>query len=157
MLPIRTILVPTDFSSTSAEALNLAASLARDHGARLVLLHVAGEPAFAAGMGVIPFDPGSYRDEVRDQFEQLAVRCPGLEVEQRLVEGPVIPEIVRAAGETGCDLIVMGAHGWTGLRRLLLGSVAEGVMRRAPCPVLTVRSPLPNHLRAGAPAEACAD
>jgi len=66
---------------------------------------------------------------------------PALAIECALVDGGFVPEILRAAADRCCDLIVMGTHGRTGLGRLLMGSVAEGVMREAPCPVLTVRTP----------------
>jgi nucleotide-binding universal stress UspA family protein len=141
MLAIRTILHPTDFSASSADAFALAAALARDYKARLVLLHVVGQPSLADGTGLVPFDPAMYRDEQRDKLEQLAVRTPDVAIEQRLAEGHAVTEILRAADETGCDLIVVGAHGWSGLRRLLMGSIAEAVVRQAPCPVLTVRTP----------------
>jgi nucleotide-binding universal stress UspA family protein len=143
MLPIRTILHPTDFSGPSADALAVAAALARDHGGRLILLHVMGPPAFVDGAGLIPLDPAMYRDELRDKLDQVALRAPGVRIEQRLVQGNATNEILRIARETPCDLIVLGSHGWTGLRRLLMGSVAEEVVRKAPCPVLTVRAALP--------------
>jgi nucleotide-binding universal stress UspA family protein len=68
---------------------------------------------------------------------------PSVLVERRLEEGDPIGEILRAAAEVPCDLIVMGTHGRTGLARLLMGSVAEEVVRKAPCPVVTVKTPFP--------------
>jgi nucleotide-binding universal stress UspA family protein len=144
MLPMRTILVPTDFSCSSANAFAIAASLAREGGARVILLHVLSEPTFMEGTGLIPFEPAMYRDEMHDKLEQQASHYPGLWLEERLVEGKPIPEILRTAHENQCDLIVMGTHGENGLRRLLMGSVAEGVARKAACPVLSVRTSVPK-------------
>jgi nucleotide-binding universal stress UspA family protein len=156
MIGIHTILHPTDFSRTSAQAFAVATSLARDHGARLVLLHVAEEPAFIDGTGLVPFDPVMYRSELLNKLDQLAVRAPGVEVETRLAEGNPVSAVLRAAAEVQSDLIVMGTHGWTGLRRLLMGSVAEKVVRQAPCPVLSVCTPAWPEAAATAP-EAAAD
>jgi nucleotide-binding universal stress UspA family protein len=143
MLPMKTILVPTDFSGSSADALEMAVSLARDRQARLILLHVMAEPVFLEGAGVIPFDPAMYRDEQLDKLERQAVHHPGVSIEKQLAQGKAAAEILRVAQESAADLIVMGTLGATGLRKLLLGSVAEGVARKATCPVLTIRSPLP--------------
>jgi nucleotide-binding universal stress UspA family protein len=139
MLPIRTILHPTDFSEPAGEAFRLACSLARDHGARLIVLHVATMPAagYAEGLYVPP--PEGYLDELREQLSGLQAGDPKVMLEHRLVEGAPVSEILRVASEPGCDMIVMGTHGRTGLGRLLMGSVAEQVVRRAPCPVVTVR------------------
>jgi universal stress protein A len=119
----------------------MARSLARDHGARLVLLHVApiavvGDPSF-----VLPIDLRLYRRELvkmRDRLEGPDLSQP---VTVQLREGDAAAEILQEAVEAGADLIVMGSHGRTGLGHLLLGSVAEAVLRRAPCPVLTVKNP----------------
>ncbi|SRR5579885_2227834 len=154
MLPIRTILHPTDFSGPSAAALAVAVSLARDHGARLILLHVMGQPAILDGTGLVPFDPAMYRDELRDKLDQVALRAPGIRVEKRLEQGHAANEVLRIAAETGCDVIVMGTHGWSGLRRLLMGSVAADVVQRATCPVLTVREALPREPPTAEPARA---
>jgi len=120
MLPIRTILQPTDFSDRSEHAFRLAWLLARDHGARLVLLQV-----------IVPTD------------DQLPAPSAEVRVERQLTEGIPVPEILRAAAETHSDLIVMSTHGRMGPGRALMGSVAEQVVRRAACPVLTVKRPLP--------------
>jgi nucleotide-binding universal stress UspA family protein len=158
MLPMRTILHPTDFSERSRHALQVAAALARDHGARLLLLHIAELPAAAYGEAVVMLDRAAYASEVQVQLDRLPVPLPPERVERRLALAPSpAPEIVCVAEETPCDLIVMGTHGRTGLRRALLGSVAEQVMRRAPCPVLTVKVPFPAaqaEEAAASPAEA---
>jgi len=140
MLPIQTILYPTDFSERSACAFPLACALARDHGARLIVLHVTSVPAIAYLGGVMPSPQiVKDRDELRQKLEEL--RAPGVRVEHRVLEGDAVTEILRTAREYSAELIVMGTHGWTGFSRLLLGSVAESVLRRATCPVLTVKAP----------------
>ena len=141
MLPIRTILHPTDFSEYSGYAFRLACALARDYGARLVVLHVAAPPVVVYGEGVLPPAPEDYQERLRGQLQQVVSPDPKVPVEHRLVEGDAVTEILRLAEETKCDLIVMGTHGRTGLGRLLMGSVAEQVVRKAPCPVLTVKTP----------------
>ena len=141
MLPLQTILHPTDFSDCSGYAFRLACSLARDYGARLVVLHVA-EPLMAvAGEGVLMLPPTFDLELLRKQLQQLEPRNPKVQVEHRLVQGDAAAEILRIAAETKCDLIMMGTHGRTGLRRVLMGSVAEQVVRKASCPVLTVKTP----------------
>lgn len=139
---VRVILHPTDFSNRSEDARRVARSLARDHGARLVLVHVASYEMTAEGMIAMPTDPAVYRkalDEMRDQLDGKDLKFP---VETLLCEGDAPAEILRAADKLPCDLIVMGTHGRAGLGRLLMGSVAEAVLRRASCPVLAVRPAL---------------
>jgi nucleotide-binding universal stress UspA family protein len=142
MFEIKTILHPTDFSERSDQAFRLACSLARDHGARLVLLHVAPPPMTEIG-GVMTPDPGRHDEEYWEQLRQRQPEDPRVSVERLLAEGSPGEAILRAARETGCDLIVLGTHGRTGLGRVLMGSVAEEVVRKATCPVLTVKVPLP--------------
>ena len=144
MLPIHTILHPTDFSEHSGNALHLAVALARDYAARLVVLHVALPPTIIYGEGVVPPEPETYLGEAREQLRRLTIPADIGAAERRLVEGDPAKEIVRAVREAGIDLVVMGTHGRTGLSRLLMGSVAEKTVRRAPCPVLTVRMPFPQ-------------
>ncbi len=153
MLPIQTILHPTDFSAHSDYALRLACALARDHGARLVLLHVAAPPTAVYGGDIlIPAPPDSH-DEERQRLDRLQVPDT-VPTERHLVEGDAATRILDVAEKTGSDLIVMGTHGRTGLARLLMGSVAEQIVRKAPCPVLTVKTPFPAASPAsGAPRE----
>lgn len=141
MLPIRTIIHPTDFSESSGHAFVVACALARDHGARLVVLHVATPPVAFVGEGALPPEPEDYQDRLREQLRQVVPQDPSVVVEHQLLEGDVATEVLRLARERRCDLIVMGTHGRTGLRRVVMGSVAEQVMRKAPCPVLTVKTP----------------
>ncbi len=144
MLPIRIILHATDFSESSAYAFRLACSLARDYSARLVMLHVAEQPVVVPIDGSTFLPPPLDRERLLKDLQCWQAQEPGVRIEYRLAEGDPAAEIVRAAAETGCDLIVMGTHGRAGLGRLLLGSVAEQVLRRAPCPVMTMKIPHPQ-------------
>jgi nucleotide-binding universal stress UspA family protein len=84
-----------------------------------------------------------YREEMEKELKGIRVPDRKVQVERLLEEGDPAAQILRVAQETNCDLIVMGSHGRTGLDRLLMGSVAEQVVRRASCPVLTVKAPFP--------------
>ena len=143
MLPAHTILFPTDFSEPSLSAFPVACSLARDCGARLIVLHVALPP-----VGNEELETRREPDEYYEGFWAAlrGVQAPeqNVCVEHRLEEGDAATVIVNIAQDTGAGLIVMGTHGRTGLDRLLMGSVAEQVLRKAPCPVLTVKTPLPE-------------
>ncbi len=141
MLPIHTILHPTDFSEGALYAFRLASALAHDYGARLIVLHVAPPIVSPYVEGVIP-PPVGYLTELNEQLIQLQPKDRRIDVEHRLVEGDPAREILDTAEETHCDVILMGTHGRTGLRRLLMGSVAEEVLRHASCPVVTVRAPV---------------
>lgn len=143
MLPLRTILYPTDFSERSQYALHLACSLARDYGAQLLVLYVAPAPRFH-GEIVARRQEDGFAEGLVEQLRQLLPSEPGVRVEYLVKEGDAVAEILSVAEEWDCNLIVLGTHGRTGLGRLLMGSVAEQVVRRAPCPVLTVRMPLPE-------------
>src|SRR5262245_55938339 len=122
MLNIRSILHPTDFSSHSENALDLACALCRDYGARLILLHVTRPVTALHGDETRPLDPQLIRAEAQRHLERLATPGAGCPVERRLEDGEPIPTILRVARECGVDLIVMGTHGRTGLRRFLMGS-----------------------------------
>lgn len=142
MLPIHTILYPTDFSPRSAHAFEVACALARDYEAKLVVAHVKAPPEVVYGeVGILPPEPVEIRKGLQADLARVRPPDANIPVEHRLLEGSAAEEIVKLAKEVGADLIVMGTHGRTGLSRLLLGSVAEVVLRRAPCPVLTVRGP----------------
>ena len=137
MSRIPIILHPTDFSEPAGRALNLAGSLAHREGARLLVLHVAN--TLTDAVNVLLDDPSP--DRQRQRLEQLQLEVPSVPFESRLAFGGAAAEILKTAQETGCDLIVMGTRGRKGLGRLLMGSVAEQVVRNAPCPVVTVNSP----------------
>jgi nucleotide-binding universal stress UspA family protein len=154
MLSLRTILHPTDFSERSRCAFSVACALARDYNAHLVVLHVDHLPLAVYGDVLAAPRPEDYRNRLRDQLR--ALQSPGVAVEHRLNEGTPVTEIIGVAEEAHADLIVMGTHGRTGLGRLLMGSVAEQVVRKAPCPVLTVRVPFPAAVPAAEPVAAAA-
>jgi nucleotide-binding universal stress UspA family protein len=143
MSPIRIILYPTDFSESSESAFALACALARDYNARLVVLHVIQlPPAIPSEAGLLVAEADEYRDYAKDQL--LHYQPPGgVRLEHWLETGEPEAEILGLARKLHADLIVMGTHGRTGLGRLLLGSIAEHVLRKAPCPVLTVKKPVP--------------
>jgi nucleotide-binding universal stress UspA family protein len=144
MLALQTILHPTDFSEHSAYAFRLACSLARDHGARVLVLHTVttlGPELVSYGEAVTQLQPEAYQQKLWDDLRRVRSPDPDVPVDHRLAEGDPAAEILRAAADTRCDLIVLGTHGRTGLTRLLMGSVAEQVVRKAPCPVLTVKAP----------------
>jgi nucleotide-binding universal stress UspA family protein len=143
MFPIHTIVCPTDFFDCSRYAFRLASTLAREHNARLVVLHVTQMPGpeVAYGKVLAQLGPPEYRADLVRVLHRFQVPDSKVRVEHRLAEGDPAEEILRAAQDTGGDLIVMGTHGRRGLGRVLLGSVAEEVMRRASCPVLTVKLP----------------
>lgn len=141
MWPPRIILHPTDFSTQSQHALRLANSLAQQHSARLVVLHVA-EPQHPPGM--LPPSPHSesYYAALRKTLQELQPLDAKVRREKQLADGEPASEILRVAQEIRCDLIVMGTHGRTGLKHLLMGSIAEQVVRKATCTVLTVKAPI---------------
>jgi nucleotide-binding universal stress UspA family protein len=143
MYEIRTILHPTDFSASADLALQLAGSLARDHRARLIVLHIGRPPVSHLGGGpaLVPPLPGEWgREQLELQLRQRTVPALEQPLDHRLVFAEDAgAAILRTAEEVQCDLIVLGTHGRTGLGRLLMGSTAEQVARRANCPVLTVR------------------
>jgi nucleotide-binding universal stress UspA family protein len=146
MLPIRTVLHATDFSESCAAAFRLACSLARDYGARLIVLHVQPPTMGFGEMGGFTLVPEGHSEELMHQLRQLRPDDPAVVVDYRLVEGDAAEEILRTARETNTDVIVLGTHGRKGLGRLLLGSVAEQTVRTAPCPVVPVK-PAPRSIK----------
>lgn len=135
------ILFPTDFSHTGDAALALATSLARDTGATMLIVHVEEPPhAYGGGemyYGTIDPDPA----EQKRMLAQVVPTDPVVPYEHRLITGNPASGIVELAKEEGADLIVLGTHGRTGFTRLVMGSTAEAVVRRASCPVLTYKQP----------------
>ncbi|MFO0918783.1 MAG: universal stress protein [Planctomycetaceae bacterium] len=146
MWHIRTILVPTDFSDGATQALQVARSLARDHQAKLVLMSAPLPPPTAPEVYVPITDFAGLTEGCRGQLTQLAQSTPDIPVETAVSLGLPGPSIVDSASRHHADLIVMGSHGRCGLSRLLLGSVAEYVLRNASCPVLTIKPSTVDHL-----------
>ena len=135
---ITRILCPVDFSLTSSKALDYACRLASSMDAELVILHALEKAVTSSAAG-----QGSAADKEFHDFVESALRTAGTEVVPARVQhvGPPGDVITWMAQDRSCDLIVMGTHGRTGLLRLLMGSVAENVVRTAPCPVLTLKGP----------------
>ena len=139
MIRVQKILYPTDFSTYSNQAYFHAISLAEKHGASLTVLFV-----YSADSTPTPGAQGeeqAARRYWREQLEQIRPTDPRIPVRHVFLEGDPATEIVRYGRDAGIDLIVMGTHGRTGLDRLLMGSVAEKVLRDASCSVLVVKLP----------------
>jgi len=144
MLPIHTILHPTDFSAHAERAFELACAVANDHSARLIILHVEEQPAATYG-DAIPQNP-DHRIAVQRQLKEIRSSDAKVSVEHRLEQGMSVSEILRVAQETDCDLIVMGTQGNMSLGKAVLpgrwvGSVAGRVLQSATCPVMIVNNP----------------
>ena len=155
---MRRILCATDFSAPSARAFEHALVLASWYEAPLTVLHVAAEPMVASPLvsaAALPYPGGpltlggSWREGVEAELASLLgpANRAGLRATGEVREGHPATETVRVAQEIGADLIVMGTHGRTGFQRFMLGSVAETVLRRASCPVLTVPPRAADHPR----------
>lgn len=149
MAAIQHILVASDFGSSSARAVHIAAELATRFTARLTVLHVVPEPLpLYAVEAPLPFELSTSEARERAARHDLDAFLASLAKHAPLCEGVVrfgdpAREIVAHADETSCSLIVVGTHGRHGLSRLMLGSVAEKVVRSSPVPVLTVRADEP--------------
>jgi nucleotide-binding universal stress UspA family protein len=130
MVHIKKILYPTDFSSYSNQAYFHALALAETHGASLTIAYV-----------YTPHVDQGDRSYWRSQLEQIHPENRTIAVRHVFLEGDPAEEIVRYSTDTGMDVIVMGTHGRTGMDRLLMGSVAEQVLRGAPCSVMVVKLP----------------
>lgn len=148
----KTILHPTDFSERSEAALAAAAMFARAYGARLVVLHVSVPPAALYGEGAVPVLPSEWRAGMKRALDRIVSPDPTVALERRIEDGDPADTIVRVAREIDADVIIMGTHGRTGLSRLLLGSVAESVLRKADGMVMTIKVPMKESI--GAPAVA---
>jgi nucleotide-binding universal stress UspA family protein len=135
MLKIKRILVPFDWSEISKRAIQVAASLAKGHDAEIVVLYAV--PVALEAYGPLTKE---YLDHLQDKLRNINLLDSQIRVQYRLLEGAPAAVIVDTAKDAECELIVMGTHGRTGLNRLFRGSVAEEVMCRAPCMVMTVRN-----------------
>ena len=148
MIEISAILHPTDFSDLSLQALGYAEFLARKVSAKLHCLHVVDDSyRYWLATDIVTAPVGPPVDELiargRKQLDEFVAGHVGKDIETVKVVRPGRPflEIIRYAREHSIELVVMGTHGRTGLKHVLMGSVAERVVRKSPCPVLTVRSP----------------
>lgn len=140
------ILVPVDFSEHSARAIEYAAALSKTYDAPIVLLHAYQTLNYALPEGYV-FYSAEQLNELTQALDQQIARAKvqaeqagAVAVETKVLMGAAFAEILRVAKEEDFDLIVMGTHGRTGLSHTFLGSVAERVVRQAPCPVLTVKA-----------------
>ena len=153
MITLQKILVPTDFSDLSQQALEFGLSLADTFRAKHYLMHVWELPMTGSLLPPEPYPESVLTEEQTAGEEHLTkitneLRASGFDVEPLFVFGKPYMEIVKAAADLGIDLIVLASHGRSGVSHLLLGSVAEKVVRLAPCPVFTVKAPLPAARRA---------
>ncbi|GJM26965.1 MAG: universal stress protein [Phycisphaerae bacterium] len=142
MASSKTILVPTDFSESSARAMEYAADYARLMDASLLIIYVSAGPQADAGEGMlhsgVAFED---RESIIRRLETVRPDEDDVAVNHRLLSGDAGKEILRVAAEDNVDLIIMATHGHTGLKRTLMGSVAEYVLRRSTCPVMTIKIP----------------
>jgi universal stress protein A len=143
---IEKLLFPTDFSGCNDAAFHYAETLAVESGALLYIAHVDDlsdlnpettetNYLYASALG------GNDRRDVRERLASIRPTLDGVAYKHRYLRGSPVEEILQFAQQEAIDLIVMGSHGRTGLSRLLMGSIAEGVMRKALCPVLVIKQP----------------
>ncbi|KAF0139273.1 MAG: universal stress protein [Ignavibacteriales bacterium] len=144
---IKSIMVPIDFSDYSKGALRYAAQFAKQFNSKIYLIYVV-EPMiypadFSMGQVAIPSSDIDLTTRAEEELNKLASEIGNdLVVETIIKTGKPFVEINETAGEKGIDLIIIATHGHTGVEHLLFGSTAEKVVRKAPCPVLTLREPI---------------
>jgi nucleotide-binding universal stress UspA family protein len=148
MIQLQRILLPTDFSEYSAAARKYACAFADQFQAELHVLHVIQDLApLVPEPGAVLMPPVDYLRELEQNAHAMLERAldvqwsVGKKITKVVRQGPPFLEIIRYAQEANIDLIVLGTHGRGGLAHMLMGSVAEKVVRKAPCPVLSVRHP----------------
>lgn len=142
---VRHILVPVDFSENTPAILDWAAHLAGEHGSKVTLLHAYHLPVEFQQLEGAYLPPDfwqSVRTEAENSLRRFAADLEQrkIRVETAVCEGYAATVIVEEAATRGADLIVIGTHGRSGFKHLLLGSIAERVVQKAPCPVLTVKA-----------------
>lgn len=144
-MQIKTILFPTDFSNGARAAMDHAISLAMDYQAKLILLYVIQDISIAEWYIPSTLAVADLTEDMRKSASQemdkwiAEVSAKVNDVEKMIARGVPFVEIIKTAKEKSADLIVIGTHGRTGIDHLLFGSTAEKVVRKAACPVLTVR------------------
>lgn len=145
MIKLRKVLVPTDFSDSARHAFTYGVSFAREYKAELVLLHVVENLTVGYASDLFPVPMAEVFQEIsgyaRAELAKLAeeAKQKGISVSDVVAQGKPSAEIIRYAAENGVDMIVLGTHGKGMLDQALFGSTTERVVRRSPCPVLTVR------------------
>jgi nucleotide-binding universal stress UspA family protein len=144
-LPVKRILVPVDFSECSTFALRYAANLAQQVDASILLVHVASSLLTPPEMEYVQLDLRKFQAEVQKHANARLVALAKQELPATVHASPIVrhgtpwEEITRLAKERKADLIVIGTHGYTGVKHMIMGSTAEKVVRYAGCPVLIVR------------------
>jgi len=131
------ILFPTDLSDRSNAALNVATAIAKQLNAKLVIVHVEEPPDIYAQRSCWAIEPT--REDLQKMLREVVPDDPEVAFDHRLVAARPVDGIVELAQRERATMIVMTTHGRTGIARVILGSVAEGVLRHSPCPVLTVK------------------
>ncbi len=145
MIHFTSIMHPSDFSENSDQALYYAAAFADKYDASLHLVHVISDPAVAVPSPIAGFLPAGYFEEMEANSNETLSKIANREWVKdnrticKTMTGNTSQMVVNYAKENDIDLIVMGTHGYSGLSHMIMGSVAENVLRTAPCPVLTVR------------------
>jgi len=147
-LEIKKVLVPIDFSDYSKSSLRYAVNFAKQFNAEIYLIYVLEPviypPDFSMGQIAIPTVNAEWDERAREELENLAkTEIPeGISVKTILKNGKPFLEIIDTATEENIDLIIIATHGHSGVEHILFGSTAEKVVRKAPCPVLTLREPV---------------
>jgi len=140
---LKKIMIPVDFSEHSMKALHYAKAFAKQYKAKLLVVHVVEQMVYPGDWMYPPITvtewAGEKRHEVLKKLGHFTKKA-GIEAELMVRLGRAWQEIIEAAKEQECDLLITSTHGYTGLKHALLGSVAEKVIRHAPCPVLTVHA-----------------
>ncbi len=145
---IKKVLVPIDFSDFSKNSLRYAVNFAKKFNAEIYLIYVVEPviypPDFSMGQIAIPSASAEWDERAKEELENLVkTEIPeGINVKTILKNGKPFLEIIDTASEENVDLIIIATHGHTGVEHILFGSTAEKVVRKAPCPVLTLREPI---------------
>lgn len=149
MLSFRIIVVPTDFSDYSLRALPYAVDLASRYNARLKVVFVNEPSLHVSDVAWVGVDERTVNDdharEARRHLEKIVLeQVPAdVPVDAEILSGNAVDEIIRFSGDVNADLIIMATHGRGGLSHMLMGSTAEHIVRKAHCPVLTLKQPMP--------------
>jgi nucleotide-binding universal stress UspA family protein len=139
------ILFPTDFSHTGDAALQTAVTLAKARNAKLLVVHVEEPPPVYGGGDWYYGIPTPQREQLLEMLHKVDPKDPAVPCEHHLLTGDPAEALLEFAEREKVELIVMATHGRTGVLRFLMGSVAEVIVRKAPCPVLTMRDPTRAH------------
>lgn len=147
-MEIHKILIPIDFSDYSKTALKYAVNFAQQFSAEMILVYVVEPviypPDFSMGQIAIPSLTSEFDERAKEELNKLAkTEIPqNLKVSVKIKTGKPFVEIIETAAEESVDLIIIATHGHSGVEHILFGSTAEKVVRKAPCPVLTLREPI---------------